>query len=117
MTLFTYRSPLRRWGLLFIGGGAALLVGSLWLFVRSIVAAGSGGGSVLAAMFGPIVLAMIAIALIVGGGTGLFASWFGPTSLDDDEGPGDDAIWGRCPRCGFKNGRGAAGCAQCGRVL
>lgn len=117
MTLFTYRSPVRRWGLVFVGAGAALLFGSLWLFVKSIVETATGGSSVFSAMFGPIVLAMIAVALIVGGGTGLFVSWFGPSSMDDYEGPGDDVIWGRCPRCGWKNGRGATVCAQCRRAL
>jgi hypothetical protein len=108
---------MRRWGLIFVGGGTALLFGSLWLFVKGIVDAATGGSSILAAFFAPFVLAVIAVALIVGGGTGLFVSWFGPTSLDDYEGPGDDVIWGRCPRCGHKNGRGAIACAQCGRAL
>jgi len=117
VTLFTYRSPVRRWGLLFVGGGAALFVGSLWLFVTAVVEAGQTGGSVLAAMVAPLILALIALALIVGGGTGLFVSWFGPTSLDDDEGPGDDVIWGRCPRCGRKNAKGAPSCVQCSRSL
>ena len=118
MTLFTYRSPLRRWGLIFVGGGAALLFGALWLFVKGIVDASTGGASAILASFLPaFVLGVIAVALIVGGGTGLFVSWFGPTSLDDYEGPGDDVIWGRCPRCGYKNGRGASACAQCGRSL
>ena len=117
MPLFTYRSPMRRWGLLFVGGGAALLFGAMWLFVKGIVDAGTSGGSVFAAFLAPLVLAVIAVALIVGGGTGLFVSWFGPTSLDDYEGPGDDVIWGRCPRCGFKNARGAVECVQCRRPL
>ena len=100
-----------------MGGGAALLFGSLWLFVKGIVDAGSGASSVLAAFLAPLVLAVIAVALIVGGGTGLFVSWFGPTSLDDYEGPGDDVIWGRCPRCGWHNERHATACAQCSRQL
>jgi len=115
--LFTYRSPARRWGLIFVGGGAALLVGAMWLFIKGIVEATTTGGSIFGAFLTPFVLAVIAVALIVGGGTGLFVSWFGPTSLDDYEGPGDAPIWGRCPRCGSKNARGAVECAKCGRPL
>ncbi len=100
-----------------MGAGAALFFGALWLFVKGVVDAGTSGSSVLAAVFAPFVLAVIAVALIVGGGNGLFVSWFGPASLDDYEGPGDDVIWGRCPRCGHRNAKGASACAQCGRSL
>lgn len=55
--LFTYRSPVRRWGLVFVGAGAALLFASILLLAQSIVGAGSGGGAVLAAMCGPLLVA------------------------------------------------------------
>ncbi len=118
--LFTYNSPMRRWGLIFVGGGAALLAGAMWLFVKGFVDAalsGAGVGAILSSFFAPLVLVIVAIALIVGGGTGLFVSWFGPSSLDDYEGPGDDVIWGRCPRCGWRNERYSASCIRCGRAL
>ena len=115
--LFTYRSPLRRWGLIFVLGGAALLVGAMWLFITSVIEAAMAGGSIFRAFLAPLVLMVIAIALIVGGGSGLWISWFGPTSLDDYEGPGDAPIWGRCPRCGHRNPRNATACAQCSRPL
>lgn len=117
MPLWTYRSPLRRWGLVFVGAGAALLFGAVWLFIKGITDAALSGGSIFGAFLSPLILGVIATALIVGGGTGLFVSWFGPTSLDDYEGPGDAPIWGRCPRCGHRNPRNATECAQCSRPL
>jgi hypothetical protein len=116
VTLFAYLSPVRRWGLIFVGAGAALLRGAVWFFIKSVVEAGTGGTSVFAPMSGRLVVAVIAFALIVGGATGLFVSWFGPTSLDDYEGPGDEVIWGRCPRS-YRNAKGTSACAQCGRAL
>jgi len=119
--LFTYRSPQRRWGLIFVGAGAFFLIAAMILFIQGILAAAlgpnPGAGSIFAAFWAPFVLAAIGVALFVGGGTGLFVSWFGPSSLDDYEGPGDAPVWGRCPRCGFRNARGASECAQCNRPL
>jgi hypothetical protein len=119
--LFTYHSPVRRWGLIFVGAGAFFIFAALLLFIQGILAAAMGPNAGVGALFDafwpPLVLGAIGAALVVGGGTGLFVSWFGPSSLDDYEGPGDAPIWGRCPRCGSKNGRGASQCAQCGRPL
>ena len=120
MPLFTYRSPQRRWGLIIVLIGAFLIMASVASLVFGVVNAslvGSGGWSILTAMCGPLLLAAVGAALVIVGGTGLWMSWFGPTSWDDYEGPGDDVIWGRCPRCGWHNTRGATACAQCGRSL
>ena len=115
--LFTYRSPLRQRGLLVVGVGAALIFVAIPFFVLSLLGAGFGGRSVLAAMCGPLLVTATGAALVALGGTGLFVSLWGPTSLDDDEGLGDAPIWCRCPRCGHKNARDATACAQCGRRL
>jgi len=118
--LFTYRSPQRRWGLTLALLGAFLIAAAVGLSILQVVnaALGSGGaGAILGALCGPLLIAAVGAALVIAGGTGLWMSWFGPTSMDDYEGPGDDVIWGRCPRCGWHNVRSATACAQCGRSL
>ena len=118
MPLFTYRSPQRRWGLTLVLVGAFFIAAAMFLIILGVVNTASGGAaSIFNAMCGPLLLAALGAALVVGGGTGLWVSWFGPSSMDDYEGPGDDVIWGRCPRCGWHNERRASACAQCGRQL
>jgi len=120
VTLFTYRSPQRRWGLTVALLGAFLIVVAVGMVILGVVntAVGGGGASaILSAMCGPLLLAAVGAALVIAGGTGLWISLWGPTSMDDYEGPGDDVIWGRCPRYGWHNIRRATACAQCGREL
>jgi len=116
--LFTYRSPQRRWGLTLVLVGAFFIAAAMFLIILGVVNTATGGaGSIFNAMCGPLLLAALGAALVVGGGAGLWVSWFGPSSMDDYEGPGDDVIWGRCPRCGWHNERRASACMQCGRQL
>ena len=66
--LFTYRSPLRRRGLLLVGVGAVFMFASIPFLTLSVIGSAPEAGSVLAAMCGPLLVAVTGAALFVLGG-------------------------------------------------